>query len=144
MNDLILIRGVSGSGKSTLAEIFEGLGGEWIDGNYEQRVFSTSADDYFTDDNTSEYNFDASELTKAHAECQESVRQAMIEDIAACIVVHNTFTEEWEMTPYMKYAFEYGYRVTTLIVENRHNSKSIHNVPDEVIERQKERFNIRL
>jgi len=147
MKELILIRGVSGCGKSTLAEIFENLR-RWE--HYETEnvstynVFSTSADDYFTDISTGEYKFDASELTKAHEECQESVRQAMIEDIAECIVVHNTFTERWEMTPYMKYAFEYGYRVTTLIVENRHNSESIHNVPDEVIERQKERFDVKL
>ena len=68
----------------------------------------------------------------------------MIEHIADRIVDHNTFTEEWEMQPYFDLAKEYDYRVTTLIVENRHNSKSIHNVPDEVIKRQKERFNIKL
>ena len=137
MEELILIRGVSGSGKSTLADMFE----IYIE---ELRVFSTSADDYFTDITTGEYNFDASKLKEAHSECQESVKQAMIEHIADRIVVHNTFTEEWEMQPYFDLAKEYDYRVTTLIVENRHNSKSIHNVPDEVIKRQKERFNIKL
>ena len=135
--ELILIRGVSGSGKSTLADMFCF---SFILGSTQ----STSADDYFIDFTTGEYNFDASKLKEAHSECQESVKQAMIEEIAEYIVVHNTFTEEWEMQPYFDLAKEYDYRVTTLIVENRHNSKSIHNVPDEVIKRQKERFNIKL
>tara|TARA_R100000789_G_scaffold87346_1_gene83766 strand:+ start:200 stop:613 length:414 start_codon:yes stop_codon:yes gene_type:complete len=137
MKELILIRGVSGSGKSTLANMFE----IYIE---ELRIFSISADDYFTDITTGEYNFDASKLKEAHSECQEGVKQAMVEYIADRIVVHNTFTEEWEMKPYFDLAKEYDYRVTTLIVENRHNSKSIHNVPDEVLKRQKERFNIKL
>jgi hypothetical protein len=36
------------------------------------------------------------------------------------VVVSNTFTEEWEMAPYLKMAEELDYRVQTVITEKRH------------------------
>jgi len=60
------------------------------------------------------------------------------------IIVHNTFTKEWEMKPYLELAEIFKYRVTTIIAENRHESESIHNVPDDVVSLQKERFDIKL
>jgi len=139
MKNLILIRGVSGSGKSTLAELMRVLGNL----NCDKNVFSISADDYFTD-KLGNYNFNPSKLTEAHIFCQMETQNAMQGGTIPVICIHNTFTEEWEMKPYFNLAAEHGYRVTTLIIENRHTSKSIHNVPDAVIERQKERFNIKL
>ena len=46
------------------------------------------------------------------------------------------------MKPYFDLAEKYGYNVYTIIVENRHKSKSIHNVPDYVIKAQRDRFEI--
>ena len=60
------------------------------------------------------------------------------------IVVSNTFTQEWEMKAYMDLAAKYGYQVVSLIVENRHGNSSIHNVPDETIEKMKSRFEVKL
>jgi hypothetical protein len=48
------------------------------------------------------------------------------------VVVSNTFTTEKEMKPYYELAEKYGYRVYSLIVENRHGeseSTNIHNLP---------------
>jgi hypothetical protein len=60
------------------------------------------------------------------------------------IVVSNTFTQEWEMQPYFDMAAKHGYRVVSLIVENRHGNQSIHSVPPETIEKMKNRFEIKL
>ena len=60
------------------------------------------------------------------------------------IVVSNTFTTEKEMKPYYKLAEQYGYRVHSLIVENRHGGINEHNVPDETLEKMKKRFEIKL
>jgi hypothetical protein len=60
------------------------------------------------------------------------------------IVVSNTFTQEWEMEEYFKLAKEYGYKVFTLIVENRHGGVNEHGVPAEKLEQMKDRFSIKL
>ena len=60
------------------------------------------------------------------------------------IAVANTFTQEWEMEPYIKLAEKYGYIVFSLITENRHGNKNQHNVPDEAIEKMVKRFELKL
>lgn len=60
------------------------------------------------------------------------------------IAVANTFTQEWEMQPYLDLAKEHGYTVHTIIVENRHGNESIHNVPKATVEKMKKRFEIKL
>ena len=130
--DLFLLRGLPGSGKSTLAAQ---LGGSLVE-----------ADRYFMQ--YGEYKFDASKLKEAHAWCRDQVRKWMEVDNAGYnvdrIVVSNTFTQEWEMKPYYELAEKYGYRVYSIVVENRHGGKNIHNVPDEAIDRMRKRFEIKL
>lgn len=130
--ELFLLRGLPGSGKSTLAAQ---LGGSLVE-----------ADRYFMD--YGEYKFDASKLKEAHAWCRDQVRKWMEVDNAGYnvdrIVVSNTFTQEWEMKPYYELAEKYGYRVHSIVVENRHGGKNVHNVPDEAIDRMRKRFEIKL
>ena len=124
--ELILIRGLPGSGKSTLAKIIS-LANE------------VAADDWFD-----EYNdgvFDPTRLKDAHEWCHDYV-EGLMEVGANPIVVHNTFTREREMEAYFKLAKEFGYRVHTLIVENRHGNESIHNVPEKKIEQMRNRFEV--
>ena len=128
MKDLILIRGISGSGKTTIAELIT------------DKVLS--ADNFFTDADGN-YNFDASKLPLAHKWCKLRVEHQM-EDAADKIVVANTFTQEWEMTDYFDLAKMYGYRVHSLIVENRHGGVNVHNVPDDTIAKMKKRFVVKL
>ena len=132
MKNLYLIRGVPGSGKTTLAETL----GSMIDGSV------CSADDYFMING--EYQFDPTKLKQAHAYCQRIVRSDMRDFNLDNILVANTFTQEWEMKPYIDMAEEYGYRVFTIIVENRHGNKSVHNVPDDKVEQMKNRFEVAL
>ena len=127
MPNLILIRGVSGSGKSTLARLIIQSGG-----------FHYEADQYFVN-GTGEYLFDPDLLSVAHRWCQDSVKVIMA-TVREDIVVSNTFTTEKELKPYLDLAKEYGYTVTTVVVENRNNTESIHDVPQEIRQRQADRL----
>jgi len=134
---LILLRGVPGSGKSTFASVIE------------NELSICEADKFFYN-KEGQYIFDSSELKFAHIWCFNQVRTRMEENkesqglYYSKIVVSNTFTQEWEMERYFKLAQEYGYRVFSLIVENRHGGENIHNVPDNKLEQMKNRFSIKL
>jgi predicted kinase len=133
MKNLYLLRGLPGSGKSTLAEQ---LGGSHFE-----------TDKYFIGEN-GEYNFDGSKLKEAHQWCQDSVANAMVLNHTTgenkTIVVSNTFTQEWEMKPYMDLAKDWEYRVFSIIVENRHGGVNQHGVPDEKLQQMNDRFEIKL
>ena len=125
----MLIRGLPGSGKSTAAKLFD-------------KALHFEADMYFLDADGN-YHFDASKIKNAHNWCRHSVMDAMKEG-HPIVVVSNTFTQEWEMEVYYLLAEELGYRVTSMIVENRHEGKNIHGCPDDKIEQMKTRFEISL
>lgn len=133
--DLILLRGIPGSGKSSLGEIILRCPGS-------NSPDVLSADNFFMDDKGN-YNFDSTKLKQAHNECQLKCAERMKLEISR-IVVANTFTEKWEMESYYEMAERYKYRVHTVIVENRHESKNVHGVPDEKLEQMKNRFEIKL
>jgi predicted kinase len=135
IGDLILLRGIPGSGKSTLGEVILHYPGV-------NSVDVLSADNFFIDDKGN-YNFDPTKLKMAHNDCQQKCVEKMKYGFSK-IVVANTFTEKWEMDIYYEIAERYKYRVHSVIVENRHESKSIHDVPEEKIEQMKNRFNISL
>jgi predicted kinase len=137
MKTLYIIRGVPGSGKSTFAK--ELVGADFL---------VCEADKYFVD-REGNYKFDGSKLKEAHEWCRDRVETFMEDSLLndqfyRRIAVSNTFTREWEMQAYIDLAEKYGYRVFSLIVENRHGSSNVHGVPDEVIEKMKERFEIKL
>jgi predicted kinase len=132
MKELFLLRGLPGAGKSTLANSIE--------------AYHVEADMFFVHGVTNEYKFDASKLGKAHEWCQ-SVVDVCMSDKLRKIAVSNTFTMEWEMQPYFDLAEKYGYRVYSLVVENRHGESentNIHKVPKEKIDSMRERFQIKL
>lgn len=90
-----------------------------------------------------EYRFDASKLREAHQWCKNKTSSYMHTSWPR-VVVSNTFTEEWEMEEYSKLAEKYGYKVYSLIVENRHGGISNHGVPSETLTKMEERFTIKL
>ena len=129
MKQLILLRGLPGSGKSTAAKLFD-------------KALHFEADMYFLDADGN-YQFDASKIKNAHNWCRDSVMDAMKEG-HPIVVVSNTFTQEWEMEAYYLLAEELGYRVISMIVENRHAGKNIHGCPDDKIEQMRNRFEFKL
>ena len=128
MKKLFLIRGLPGSGKSTFAKLIGGI--------------VLEADQYFIDPKTQEYKFDVSKIKDAHADCQTKCAEWM--RIGHQIVVSNTFTQEWEMKAYYDMAKEHDYQVFSIIVENRHEGKNIHGVPNDKLEIMKNRFELKL
>ena len=129
--NLILLRGLPGSGKSTLAKLL-------ADKDYCHK----EADMFFVD-RDGNYKFEPSKIKEAHSWCQDEVAFLMKYEHSP-IVVSNTFTQEWEMDVYYKMAEKLGYRVTSMIVENRHGGKNEHGVPDDKLETMKNRFEVKL
>jgi len=125
--ELFLLRGICGAGKSTLAK---SLGGKHVE-----------ADMFFEKDG--QYIFDATKIKDAHKWSQLLVEHGM-KDNEERIVVANTFTQEWEMKPYYELAKKYNYKVFSLIVENRHGGVNSHNVPEEILNKMENRFEIKL
>lgn len=133
---LYIVRGLPGSGKSTFA--LNLVGSDFL---------VCEADKYFMVDG--EYKFDGSKLKDAHESCRNLVETYMKDSLINDqfyreIAVSNTFTQAWEMQPYLDLAKQYGYMVFTIIVENRHGGVNQHGVPDEALTRMKDRFEIKL
>jgi predicted kinase len=133
---LTLVRGLPGSGKSTFA-------------NTITNEFSVCEADKFFYDKEGNYNFDATKLREAHEWCREQVEIRMKDNgvnpqFYPEIVVSNTFTQKWEMESYYKLAEQYGYKVFSIIVENRHDGVNQHAVPADKLEQMKNRFEVKL
>ena len=124
--ELFLLRGLPGSGKSTLAK---SIG-----------AFNIEADQFFIEDGV--YKFDVTKLKWAHELCGMECERAMKDGIK--LSISNTFTQEWEMKPYFELAEKYGYRVYSLIVENRHGGVNEHGVPEDKLKIMKNRFEVKL
>ena len=126
MSRMILIRGLPGSGKSTLAQML-------MNTSY----FHLEADQFFLDPETCEYRYDPEKIGEAHRWCQEKARKILA---ARCfgVIVANTFSRKWEMEPYLAIAAEFG--IEPLIVETKGTWQNVHGVPDEAIQRMRERW----
>jgi len=135
MKNLYIVRGLPGSGKSTFAKS--------IAKSYQ--VFE--ADQYFM--KNGKYKFDPTKLKEAHHDCKQRVARRMRKSLFNLIffrniVVSNTFTQDWEMKFYRSFAKRYGYKVHTIIVENRHEGVNVHGVPEDKLQVMEDRFEIKL
>jgi len=125
---LVILRGVSGAGKTTFAK----------------REFPTaiiaSADDTFTTP-TGEYNFDFTRLTEAHVACFCKVDGAL--GAGKLVVVDNTNTQRWEMSPYIMLANKHGVPVRIIRFEcdpEKAAARNTHSVPDAAVQAMHERM----
>jgi len=133
--NLYIVRGLPGSGKSTFARSIA----------KPYQIFE--ADQYFM--KRGKYNFDPTKLKDAHDDCKQRVVRRMRENLFNSIffnniVVSNTFTQDWEMKYYRSIGKRYGYKVHTIIVENRHYGTNIHGVPEDKLQVMEDRFEIKL
>ena len=122
MNRLILIRGVPGTGKSTLANLIS------------ENVYET--DDFFINSN-GEYYFDPTNLSSYHRLNQVRVKQGMNAG-EETIAVSNTFSQVWEMQPYIDMARESDYELIVISLVGLH--PNIHDVPQTVIDVMTDRW----
>lgn len=126
-----IIRGISGSGKSTLAKKISNL--HSLE-NKVAKVFET--DNYFMENG--EYKFDATKLHRNHQKCFNDFLDALNDRNVDVVIVANTFTRKWEYVNYADAAKDSGFEVTMLIANG--NYKNVHNVPDDVVQKMKNRF----
>lgn len=127
MKSLVLLRHVPGAGSTTFGKL----------------IGDPISADHFFEDKDGNYNFDATKLHEAHQWCANET-EARMKRGAQLVIVANTFVEEWQITRYSYLAKVHNYMFISLIVENRHGGKDIHNVPPETIEKMKRKFDIKL
>ena len=132
-NSLIVLRGLPGSGKSTLAMVLS------EDGKHP--IFSV--DDYFTNSETGEYIFDFKNNHLAYKLCEENTKLSMVNKLPK-IIIHNTFTMDWELEPYFKLASQYNYAMFVVTIENYHQSGNAHEVSDEQLQKMAEKYKVKL
>ena len=127
-NEIILyaFRGLPGSGKTSFAKSLN--------------LNFFEADQYFEKFNNNKYDYKL--LKKAHQYCYQSVKQELKN--GKSVIVSNTMTSKEEVKEYEDLAKEMNIKFVSLILENRHKGKSIHNVPISSIQKMKERFDIKL
>lgn len=122
MAELVLIRGLPGSGKSTIAKAMAGYV------HYEADMYFECVDGV--------YRFRPSEIAIAHQWCQ-----AMAEDELTNgrdVVVANTFTQRWEIIPYVQIAKRAAANLR--VITARGEFASVHDVPDEKIKAMRQRW----
>lgn len=106
---MICMRGAPGSGKSHLARtvIDRTVNG----GNYSEHIFS--ADDYFCDQRTKQYNYDRSRLRQAHNANKLNVARRARSGWSP-IIIDNTNMKLWEMFAYVEEGIGNGYAIKIL------------------------------
>jgi predicted kinase len=130
--NLILLRGLPGAGKTTFAKLIS------QDGIYPV----ISVDEYFENE-SGEYHFRFEENHIAYQQCFEKTKTALQEG-NELVIVHHTFTMDWEMEPYQKLSKEFDCRLHVLTVENYHHSENTHDISKEQIEKMAAKYKVKL
>ena len=127
-NEIILyaLRGLPGSGKTSFAKSLN--------------LNFFEADQYFEKFNNNKYDYKL--LKKAHQYCYQSVKQEL--ENGRSVIVSNTMTSEEEVLEYQNLAKKLNVKFVSIVIENRHNGISVHDVPQSSIEQMQKRFNIKL
>tara|TARA_R110001632_G_C11059239_1_gene385679 strand:- start:1 stop:390 length:390 start_codon:yes stop_codon:yes gene_type:complete len=117
---ITIIRGVSGSGKTTYAKKIEAL-------HLENDMFCMQ---------DGVYEFDFDEIKRRAGHC---LRLAKLAAKTECdIVISNTFTQVWEMQPYLDLAKKHNAKLKVIALKTKY--KNTHGVPDFAIERMYSRW----
>lgn len=117
---LYLIRGIAGTGKTTLADTLTpwNVAADMCPGLYDK-----------------DGNYSRDLQGYSHRWCYEQVEKWM-QGGKSKIAVHNTFVLNRYIEPYEKLALMHGYRFQVVHCEGEHGS--IHNVPEEMMQRWRE------
>lgn len=134
MPALTLIRGLPGSGKSTYAKRMANESYASCGYRLAAPMIHLEADMYFT--HNGEYKYVSENIPIAHNMCRIAVQGLLA--LNRSVIVSNTFTRIHEMEPYVNAANMNGCDIT--IVEMKGSYGSIHNVPEEAIQRMRNRW----
>lgn len=130
MSKLIIVRGLPGSGKTTEAKALKRQIG-W----YEMvEAFIIETDHYFVRPD-GEYDFNPRMLKQAHEWCRG---RTFAELNYGTTIVSNTFTQWWELEPYIKFCKENGHSVEVITLTTQF--ENIHKVPEETMKKMAARF----
>jgi len=119
---LEIVRGLPGSGKTTEAKKI--MAEKNITDHYEADMFITV---------DGEYKFSPGTIHYSHNWCQSMVAKALMD--GKSVVVSNTFTQQWQITPYLIIAKDFDAKVILTTCKGEYGS--IHGVPASTIERMK-------
>ena len=135
MRRLVLVRGIIGSGKTTLALLLAQCREDAVE----------VCADYFMVNEAGVYEFSPDRLPEVHGKCEDVVREAISKSVSL-IVVHNTFSERWEMERYIRMAAEGEYQLTVVDLFNAGKSvdelteRNVHGAPREAVRAMMERW----
>ena len=132
---LILVRGVPGSGKTTFVKTTFPNEFTFSKINGNGKYIHLEADMYFIDDKGN-YNWSPQYIKEAHRWCTDTARIMMNNNVN--VIVSNTFTTLKEMQPYIDHAKLLG--IDVWVYRMMGQFTSVHNVPDDVIVKMKNRF----
>ena len=143
MRTLVLYRGLPGAGKSTRAKIQAQKAG----------VCSTDlhhfeADKFFELNPSGKYVFNNKLLAAAHGWCQGETRWGLSELSDSCplVLVANTFSQLWELEPYVDIANEFKAALSIVDLfdagfdDEQLAKRCIHNVPVDTIAKMRARW----
>ena len=139
----VIMRGLSGCGKTSYVN--EQLRED------EDYYRYCSADKYFINNETGEYEFNPRDLSKAHEQCMSDFIEAVFNPDVYVVVVDNTNSQHWEFRNYWELAMLCGYEVDIIHVKldvkpigyrdlKLLSMRNTHGVPFEVIKQMSERW----
>lgn len=135
---LVILQGAPGSGKTTFAQNLT-----LQISSLDLRVANACADDFFTVYEEAEhggynpvYKFDINWIKEAHEYCRSNVARHIFSGRIA--IVHNTFTQDWEIDPYIELAKKAGIKYAIIRMDCDYGN--IHNCPEEVVNKMKQRM----
>ena len=129
---LILVRGIPGSGKSTFAEMMA-----------RPKFDKILSADMFFEDADGNYNWVGEKLRYAHAWCFDRVEECLKYNTPR-VYVANVLNRERDVREYKELAEKYNYEFVSIIVENRNERLSVHDVPKENIVKMVNKFSVKL
>lgn len=129
-NTLYLVRGLPGTGKTTFTNLLSS-----------KKRPAIASDDYPGLYKDGIYQLDKAK--EAHLWCQQKCEFAIEKGHQP--IIHNTFTQDWEIHPYLAIASQYNYSVTFVHCQlvdlpDGHSTVSTHGVPLEIVEKMRSRF----